>query len=653
MDTLAAETWTAFSPFVARHQWALDTPEASPRKVEIAYAILNKGKKGSHTFDRENGRKYVLHQLHDWAFEQAIKTHRKLYYVSSGWRDMALLYLDIDLHFAWQTLVAGRDAERFVNDLIPGSIFWAGSQRGSNGLLKVNLEGNKPGYANAVFDRLEKAIRRYLAIHKNLADFEIKGRIGYMDGATYQWAAYGKLPIYRPDWNFARLDEFKNTPLVPLSRLVSLCDRIEASVPQHVLDAHNQYKKGLGDTPIIQNGYFLVTPGLRHDLEQRYGEGWWYRFADYLGQDDDLWLSERYYRGGRVLSETDLRGLEADQCVRRQAAIHGLALSLNRKPTVEEALAHLEELGLYTGESKTPPTPSPVQQRVQVKVISPPSAQQVKSPLKVNLDVADLAGQPDSFARQRDALLRYSRYLKRVPTLDEAMAFLKDRGLHSGTWTDNLDKRRVRVKGILKFIGRSFDPARCATGSVNIGKYDAWARSRFPGGLVHVYHRRDLTADMQTVHTQTVCIVSAEFVSVFLSVCEYALAIDKNLDDSLPQARARTLWTTLYDKGQVSIKFDDRKWSACREALVLHGVIKIMDREYHSGQAMKWEFGVYFPFLGLWKTPKLPSLVGPILLQEFLVDSTNTTHNIQNTWLHRTCPGLAPWPASALVRPPP
>ena len=37
-------------------------------------------------------------------------------------------------------------------------------------------------------------MRLYLAHHHNLADFEIKGRIGHLLGSEYVWAQYGKLP---------------------------------------------------------------------------------------------------------------------------------------------------------------------------------------------------------------------------------------------------------------------------------------------------------------------------------------------------------------------------------------------------------------------------------------------------------------------------
>ena len=84
--------------------------------------------------------------------------------------------------------------------------------------------------------------------------------------------------------------------------------------------------------------------------------------------------------------------------------------------------------------------------------------------------------EPDAFKRQKEALFRYARYLKRVPTFSEAMQLLHDHHVYSGQWDENLAQRKARVKSILNFIARTFDPSKCAKGSVNVGKYDAWAK---------------------------------------------------------------------------------------------------------------------------------------------------------------------------------
>jgi hypothetical protein len=233
--------------------------------------------------------------------------------------------------------------------------------------------------------------------------------------------------------------------------------------------------------------------------------------------------------------------------------------------------------------------------------------------------------EPDSFKRQTKALLRYARYLKRVPSHEDAMQLIHDHNLFSGSWEDNLARRRIRVRDILKFIASTFDPSKCANGHVNVGKYDEWARKKFPNGLIGGHHRYmdeegNIVDVCQNIH------VSTDFIAVFMAVVEFALLIDKNQDNSVPHDRCKELWNALKAKSLIGVNFNDRKWAVCREELIKLGIIAITDRDYCSGKAMKWETASFFPGLGLWKSKKQPGLMGPGLLQ-WKSERTTEQHN--------------------------
>jgi hypothetical protein len=268
------ETFHEFRKYISSYQWSFDHPSHSPRAVEITSAIKNRGKKGACTFNRE-GYKYVLPILRTWCFKKAIQERRKIYYVSYG--KYALLYCDIDLHYAWQTEEEGERAKNLINALMnrffgQSVLFWCDSNQGFNGYLKIDLQEIKYAQANALFERLEKAIQRFLAHYENLADFELKGRIGYLDDDKYNWKQYGKLPIHQQDWNGRRLTEFKNTPMVSIRKLESLCPMIETHIPAEMLDKMKERKKSLGDAPIINGRSFLVTPSIEKALLEKHGE---------------------------------------------------------------------------------------------------------------------------------------------------------------------------------------------------------------------------------------------------------------------------------------------------------------------------------------------------------------------------------------------
>jgi hypothetical protein len=164
------------------------------------------------------------------------------------------------------------------------------------------------GLADEAFDRLEADLDRFLASCGNWADFEIKGKVGYMQAGEYQWAQYGKLPIHSPGWNFPRLEEFERTPPVSIHRLGSLCDVIEAQVPEDVLGRHRETKKAKGDEPKREGDRFLVTPAIEKLLLEKHGEGWRYKFGLIWGGGDETWLHVNYLRPGKApLTETELR----------------------------------------------------------------------------------------------------------------------------------------------------------------------------------------------------------------------------------------------------------------------------------------------------------------------------------------------------------
>jgi hypothetical protein len=627
--TLAEASFEAFRPFLSRYQWAFGDPCNSPRKSEIAHALLHRGQPGACTFHREDGHKYILPVLHARHFDRAIANRDKIYYVSHG--KQALLYLDIDLHHAWQAPEEGREARRLLDALLTKVfgkpvLFWADSSRGHNGYLKVDLRGADYERANAVFARLEQALRRFLAFYQNLADFEVKGRLGYLKGDEYVWAQYGKLPVHVPGWNFPRLEEFKARPAVGLAALEHLCRLVEDQVPPEVLERHTARKKQLGDAPMIRDGYFLVTAEVEQAIVAKHGNVWWQcMFTDWEeDRDGGVWLDLKYYRPGQApVTEWELRKEQAQAAGQHKPD----PVPVEQPPPPKPDVAAREEA-----------EPVPVGQAPPPKGLPP----------KLNIHLTDLTHEPDSFVRQKEALFRLARYLKRVPSQQEALRYLREERLYTPPWDQHLARRKARVGSILKFIGLTFDAAKCARGSVNVGKYDRWAARKFPEGLV-ARGRKQLDEYGQRVDGEGLY-VGPQFIAAFLAVCEFALLVDKNRDDSLPHHRAEQLWEALHAKGLIPVPFCARKWAACRDELERHGIITVTDRNYGPGKAMRWDVGPYFPFLGLWKGQKQRSLVGAGTLPG---GRRGTREKGHNTWLYPRPPKTGSGVRLMPARPPP
>lgn len=99
----------------------------------------------------------------------------------------------------------------------------------------------------------------------------------------------------------------------------------------------------------------------------------------------------------------------------------------------------------------------------------------------------------------------------------------------------------------------------------------------------------------------------------------------------------------------------DRKWKVCREAMVRLGIVKIVNREFGPGKAMKWEVGDYFPFLGMWKSSGKKK-IGGLTFEEFLEalkKEKKRERRGHNTLLLKQFAGQAEKCLLSLARPPP
>lgn len=603
-NALAEELFQAFRSHVHRYRHCFDRPAKSPRNSEIESAIRNKGQDGSHVFDRD-GWKFVLRQFQSWMFSPD-NLGRKLYYTSGG--RIAILYLDGDTHLAFQSPEDGLAAQAIIEEEFRSRLGitppFLGSERGRNGYLKVDVGHAEPEEANQVFDELQEAIRLLFAKHGNLADFEIKGTLTWLDKAgTLHAGRYGKLPTSSPDWTYRWQHNFMRTRPITLEQVKDFISQIKASVTEedvrrHELARHNAFV----------SHYLPLGPEQEAKLAREFGS-WWVE------------ETMENYRSQKWIARTALTERMIDKLWRDYEPE---IISAEREEDAEPVAA----------EANNPST-----------VTTPVAGCSQKA-----LD--EIKNEPDSLKRQHEALMMLARRLKRVPTLDEALAFIKLEGLFTGSWQQNARRRKARVKGILRFITRTFNAAKCKNGSVNVGKYTDWAAKKFPNGIVGGM-RKCLTLEGDVYEVQQRISVSPQFIAVFMAVCEHALIQDKNGNDAFPHERAKKLWETLYAKRCISVKFCGRKWAICREAMVRYGIVKITDRNYCHGKAMKWNVGDYFPFLGGWKTPKQPSLLPAVDLVEFLREKNNVRDREHNTLLHQQCPKMTSLGLLQPSRPPP
>ncbi len=585
-DALAKEMADFFRFLVHPYRRCFDSPVKSPKNEEIESAIRNKGQKGCCTFMRETG-KFIVRPLDDWMFSGDM-LFRKHYYTSDN--RVALPYFDVDTHLDYQTDADAAAARSMIEKEMAARLGIAPkfleSGRGRNGYLKVDLAGVAPDEANRVFDELQDAIKLLIAKHGIMVDFEIKGTITWRDqDGTLHAGRYGKLPMCAPDWDYNWHRSLVKAKRVTIADLKKLVAGVKAEVTEKDISRHDAAKR-----KAFLDHYLPVDKTHQWKLAAEFGFA---RVEDEIVKfDGQQWIARVFV--GEKLTNKWWPDYEPEV------------------PAAPTAAVALEDNG----------------------AASPPGS--TTSFKKTVQDDADLGDEPDALVRQRKALLQFARLLKRVPSVEEALKYIQHNGLYSGAWRN--PARKTRVRGILKYIAKTFDRAKCTKPgrsplAVNIGKYDAWAKAKFPVGFVGVKKRKIVTDEFEVLEVHERIEIGWEFISIFVSVCEYCLLLDGRPDGSLPHERAKKLWSYLFNKKMVLVNFDDRKWAACRDGLT--GIVKVTDRNYSAGKAMRWAIDQFFPFLGLWKKNKLPSLLEAVDRQEFVDSLFITRERRHNSLLNK------------------
>ena len=626
-DALAQEVHNFVRLIAHPYRRCFDRPAKSPKNQEIESAIRNKGTPGCCTFQREDG-KFIVRPLAEWmCFGNNLR--RKHYYTSDN--RIALLYHDVDCHLDYQTQ-ADADAARSLIEkettahLCVSPLFLR-SDRGENGYLKVDLAGVDPKKANEVFDEYQEAIRLLFAKHGVMADFEIKGTVTWIDGDGKLHAGrYGKLPMCASRWDNRWHRSLVTAKRVTISQIEAFIKKVKAEVSGEDIARHDEAKHRAFITHHLPVGdkqqWPLITRmslGIYEDSLVSYQRQSW--IARSLLDDATITKLWPDYEPNQKDNHEERHNVENDCPIQRPGRT--LRLGTDEQDRGGERASAIGAENLQS-DGRNHGVPGVVDRRVGT----------------TGVYVADLLSEPDSFKRQLIALLRLARFLKRVPTVEEALDFIRDNGLYTGAWAN--PARRGRVRGILRHIAKTFDAKKCSKpgrtqATVNIGKYDSWAKAKFPKGLVGG-KRRIVTDEFEIKEINRCGRIEWEFISVFVSVCEFLLLADKRPDESLPHERAMKLWNHLHKQGVVQVQFDNRKWAVCRDQLEKYGIVKVTDRNYESNKAMKWAVGMFFPSLGLWKTKKEPSLLGPISVDEFIKGMAITTETRQgqhNSLLHQ------------------
>ena len=257
---------------------------------------------------------------------------------------------------------------------------------------------------------------------------------------------------------------------------------------------------------------------------------------------------------------------------------------------------------LHPNEREIPkPAKRQTPNRPTIPTTEPPSTNNTRSPSHLRRPASlDPCQSTDAFERNLSDIppfiRTFYREYHRFPSTNETLHWLRENGLYSGQWEDNERQRSQRVRQILQFKKKTFDPTKLSSGDsqqmfLRLGRLSWWVRRHFGNEMtVRVTDPSKFDPVKMTAPTKTVSI-PAKFIETFLAVVDACVNQSPLKNKAVPTNRIKVLWKMVLGGSAWNQKY----YQLVRDKLDRMGVLRIFDREHQSGKAWCWEAGRDFP----------------------------------------------------------
>lgn len=242
---LAQQTFDALAPWIniqCSGKWHIPNV-GNPHPIyfikQEAYELGQRWKNGEHHLFYKDGSRFFPSHLKAWLrprhIDEMIGGNGKFYY-TGGRHGQTLLMIDIDAHEPWQT-DAKETMLQVVDILGADKCFVVESTRGYNIFVKwrylelADFMIFRPSawqQANRTILSLQSALKRHTA--HSLSCVEVKGTISV---SSEHYGSLAKLPCFGT-WTEARLNEFRNLPILDSPWLESKIQQIEKNETKSV-----------------------------------------------------------------------------------------------------------------------------------------------------------------------------------------------------------------------------------------------------------------------------------------------------------------------------------------------------------------------------------------------------------------------------------
>ncbi|MBB02208.1 MAG: hypothetical protein CMJ47_06150 [Planctomyces sp.] len=521
----AQETFDAFAPFIN-----IFDPGAKSLDGEVYHTIskadwenFRRYKKGEYVPDFSPKHDVVLNIYKPWHVEQHIFNGRPSY-GTSGSRGLGFLYLDTDAHHAWQT-----DQER-ARALLEAEFpfgFFRRSGRGENGYLKVRYIA--VNVFNRAADRMQDVLQRWFLHNEILCDYETKGTITTREKS----GSLAKLPF------------------------------------------HTNYEERL----LLQRRW----QPFEEELLEVCDHWCFYKLEEFKSKE-----IVSVARINRILDQIEAK-IDDDK-VRRFAAHkeqirakHEVEQQEMAKPFPRRSVAKSRRTVV-----SLPPSPSSLRSETDGplgRAINGDLKPDGVIPLIGKTDLEDLRNIDNAHTRRHRFAWWLCCRLRRMATVEEALAAYREHRCFRGEWEDGLNKRITNFRAILDYIANIFDPEKYGKGERKSDRpqLEEHIRECFGIARFHLNHSGSVRVrinvrqwvDEYGQRHQTkgrVRAIDRKHAHYLHGIIRHSVA--SFADGAIPLEAMKALWQELAEEGKLP-EWEYDYYLACRRFLERLGWIKV------------------------------------------------------------------------------
>ena len=521
----AEETFAAFAPFIN-----IFDPGEKSLDGDVYHTITKEDwknfrryKNGEYVSDFSAKYDIALKIYKPWHVEQHIFNGRFSYF-TSGKNGLGLLYQDADAHHPWQT---DQDRARELLEADFPFAFFNHSARGENGYVKTRYIA--VSVFNKVAARMQDVIRRWFLHNEILCDYETKGTITTPEKS----GSLAKLPF------------------------------------------HTSYEERL----LLQKRW----QPFEEEMLSKWDHWCYYRLEEFKNKE-----IVNVARINEILNQIEAR-IDDDKVQRFAADKEEIKARYEaEQPKKRSVTKRISLPAVYPEHESHQPALSSLRSEKDGPLGRAISCGLEPDGLVLSVGKAglrEIREFTDAHTRRLQFAWWLSRRLRRVATVEEALAAYKEHQCFSGSWKDGLARRAKHFYSCLNYVANVFDPSKCGDGESHRPQLDEQIRECFGIARYHLIQSGEVSmrinvrewTDEYGQHHKTAGrrrVIDRKHAHYLHAIIRQS--VSSHSDGAIPLKTMRGWWDDLAEEGKLP-EWDYDYYLACRRFLERLGWIKVSE----------------------------------------------------------------------------